>query len=346
MKNFLRPRFLSAFGWLLLFAPALASGQGSAEDYARANAVRDLARGKLFGEQLELTWALESKRVTWTRAPQLGAREVRSLDLETGSVVAAFDHVALADLARAAGLDVGPDRLPIVGLEYLDESRLAVLLDVNSSLHLFLSSEEGIRKSPLVAGGPFTLKRHGARRSGAGRGDTSVVFFNSTLQAVQLEWIDGGGQRRNYGTLEPGASKRQNTHVGHVWELVGAAEESLGFYTARKNLGCIAVPSEGLKGSQPPVGNATEGGQGRGRFEWLKDSLNCPRAMQGIGCSPPTAFRPMLLSWSSLPRPIPMGARCICLSPHQQIVCSPGSRVFAMTSRGMVWPSASRFCSM
>ena len=76
-------------------------------------------------------------------------------------------------------------------------------------------------------------------RSGNGP-ETSIRLENATSETLKTVWVDGGGERRSYGELAPGASRDQPTFAGHVWgfergdgALLAAAAADLGGSTFR-----------------------------------------------------------------------------------------------------------------
>lgn len=54
-------------------------------------------------------------------------------------------------------------------------------------------------------------------RPGEAGGETEVTFVNRTAAPVRLFWLEGGGARREYGVIAPGAERRQHTFAGHAW---------------------------------------------------------------------------------------------------------------------------------
>jgi len=78
----------------------------------------------------------------------------------------------------------------------------------------------------LAADDPLAveLRSAGARRlrldrplRGGNGPETSIRLENATAEILKTVWIDGGGERRSYGELPPGASRDQHTFAGHVW---------------------------------------------------------------------------------------------------------------------------------
>jgi hypothetical protein len=54
-------------------------------------------------------------------------------------------------------------------------------------------------------------------RSVSGGAETSIEFVNLRSRSVIVYWLDHHGQRRQYAVLQPSASYRQHTYVGHPW---------------------------------------------------------------------------------------------------------------------------------
>ncbi|PZG11536.1 hypothetical protein C1I95_27100 [Micromonospora craterilacus] len=51
----------------------------------------------------------------------------------------------------------------------------------------------------------------------SGGAETSVEFVNLRSRPVIVYWLDHHGRRRHYAVLQPSASYRQHTYVGHPW---------------------------------------------------------------------------------------------------------------------------------
>ncbi len=59
---------------------------------------------------------------------------------------------------------------------------------------------------------------------------TSLRFINRSGQVARLFWIDGGGRRQSYGTLQPDETRDQHTFSGHVWWVEGTNGVPLGVF--------------------------------------------------------------------------------------------------------------------
>lgn len=66
-----------------------------------------------------------------------------------------------------------------------------------------------------------------------GMGESTAISFNNQLDdAVELFWIEAGGQRQPYGRVRPGDTREQHTYAGHVWLVTDAVGNTLGVFVA------------------------------------------------------------------------------------------------------------------
>jgi len=79
---------------------------------------------------------------------------------------------------------------------------------------------------------PLLEPRRSWRPSRSGGDETEIVLVNALDRPVRIFWIDEAGQPRPYGTLDPGAEKRQHTFAGHVWIGDFAADDIAGVFVA------------------------------------------------------------------------------------------------------------------
>ncbi|MFM8892445.1 MAG: DPP IV N-terminal domain-containing protein, partial [Planctomycetia bacterium] len=69
-------------------------------------------------------------------------------------------------------------------------------------------------------------------KSPAGGHETEIIFKNTFEKPLRLCWVDFAGRPEPYGTLEPGAEKRQHTFAGHVWLADFSADDLAGAFVA------------------------------------------------------------------------------------------------------------------
>ena len=97
--------------------------------------------------------------------------------------------------------------------------------------------------------------------------ETSIRLENATSEVLKTVWVEGGGERRSYGELAPGASRDQHTFAGHVWgferadgTLLAAAVAEPGGSTFRiDSLEPDVVPSGSRERRRPRAAQPTAG---------------------------------------------------------------------------------------
>nr|WP_169852999.1 prolyl oligopeptidase family serine peptidase [Anaerohalosphaera lusitana] len=215
---------------------------GSAEDYARANRLRGMTRGKVVGSKLEAHW-LDGGRM-WYRADHGdGAYEYVLVDAEKGEKGAAFDHERMAEAFRKAGeADVRAGRLGIdelkfgPGDEWVEVTRRGKVwrYDAEGDEVEFVRYDDGGLLRAIEPG-------EGPERSGGARYDSSVTFVNCTDETVELFWLDSRGDRQSYGKLGPGDQMEQHTYAGHVWVAADEMGEAIAKYVAKRKAGTALI---------------------------------------------------------------------------------------------------------
>jgi len=112
---------LSCVGLIILASPDPAAGQGTLEDYQRAQAFDTLSRGLVVGVLEDLDWMGEGNRFWYRKSVEGGRRFVR-VDAEGGTRGPAFDHERLARTLRESISDsITPITLPFSRFEYMEE---------------------------------------------------------------------------------------------------------------------------------------------------------------------------------------------------------------------------------
>lgn len=121
----------------------------------------------------------------------------------------------------------------------------------------------------IDASSPWALRleppraRARTRRNGA---RVTLRFVNQTEEALELEWVDGSGRAKSYGTVAAGETRVQDTVEGHLWQVRTASRTGSRGDRGTKTLGMIETPSSG--GAVFVDGPAAQGvGRGRARGE-------------------------------------------------------------------------------
>ena len=176
---------------LLLVYPA--AGQGTREDYSRANAMEHQVRGLVLNEHLDPTWVSETQLV-YRKQTAADAWRFVAIDVEDCNRLDAFDHEQVAKLASSVlGREVGPDQIPIECFAVCDEKLVGVLDD---GLHAIRCSPDGGDASlvGIEDVGAFRLPSTRLRKSHDEGGWARVLFVNRSDDPVELFWLDRNGQ--------------------------------------------------------------------------------------------------------------------------------------------------------
>ena len=75
-----------------------------------------------------------------------------------------------------------------------------------------------------------------------------ITFDNRSGEAVNIYWIDFGGKRQKYNTLEPGGSYTQQTYLTHPWLVTDARGKPWNVYLpeARPRTVDLHAPSDAV----------------------------------------------------------------------------------------------------
>ncbi len=207
---------------------------GSQADYDRAAALRGQTSGKVFGQTIKPHWLGEDQYMWYRRATGTKTYQFMLVDAEKVSCRPAFDHAKLAQALAEAGVkNIQADRLPLDKLEFhladdtltfqhrgrkwqcrLSDCKLTDLGEV---------SEESL---------PNLLGDNAPVPSPGGRGSVYLTFENRTDGPVKIFWLNAGGKRQGYGSLDAGQQRRQHTYAGHVWLAADADGKAIAIYQA------------------------------------------------------------------------------------------------------------------
>jgi dipeptidyl aminopeptidase/acylaminoacyl peptidase len=144
----------------------LCLAQGTAEDYARADALRERTRGKVFPDRVEPHWYAGGDRF-WYRAERANeVYEFVAVDAALGTRRPAFDHAQLAAaLTRATEKPHEATRLPFERIEL--ESGAAVRFEAHGKAWRYDPVADALEPGPPLKPPPPTARTgRGRRRSG------------------------------------------------------------------------------------------------------------------------------------------------------------------------------------
>ena len=129
------------------------------------------------------------------------------------------------------------------------ESLKRALPHLKVSLGIDLSSIEVIKEKekPNVFTKLEWLPEGGAKeppkKSIAGSG-MRVIFINQRKEPVKVFWVDYGGGLKQYGEIQPGAKKEQNSFSEAVWLITNIADERLGYFVTTDKNSTATIPAD------------------------------------------------------------------------------------------------------
>ncbi len=71
----------------------------------------------------------------------------------------------------------------------------------------------------------------------------TVFFENKSKKTIKLFWISYGGDKRLYGEIETGKTRRQNTYTANTWMVCDKEDRPLGYFISEKEDAKAIIPS-------------------------------------------------------------------------------------------------------
>lgn len=212
------------------------SAQGSRADYERADRLPGPWSGMVRNASVDVRWTDDGAPVYRVELPD-GSPAWRTVDLSTGLVRDAFDQEAIEAALAAQGVGAGDQPARIAWFEF-DAGRLLFMVTGDARVWSWRAGA----LAPVDPGSlpeRFGLEPQEIDRTRGGGPATSVFVVNATDGDVRLLWLDHEARAREYATITPGGTHRQNTYAGHTWRLVDGAGTEIGTYVATERPGVI-----------------------------------------------------------------------------------------------------------
>ena len=232
----IRPQTVGLVLGLALTASFLSShalGQGSAEDYRRAAEVSGLSRGVIRNQSIHAQWDDTGRYVWFVRQSEVGEREHVLVDATTGEESALPTHDELHQAVAAVAKKEERLGEALVGFDgtdfylYYQKSGTTWRYGIKSKRARSVTLETA---TCLLVPASTEFVRSG---NGGGRGD--ICFVNELEERLTVQWIDRGGNRSEYGHVDPGGTWSTSTYAGHAWALVSADGETRALFVAEQN---------------------------------------------------------------------------------------------------------------
>ncbi|MCC6232423.1 MAG: prolyl oligopeptidase family serine peptidase [Verrucomicrobiales bacterium] len=261
---------------------------------------------RVYRDQVEPHWFASSSAFWYRAESRSGTHEFVVVTTDPATRFPAFHHSRLAHaLQSASGQPIDPARLPFDTLDFHTNAPVVTLRGEFGTWRLNLDSYsvEADTEAGTADSLPAELE---PRPSRAGTTESAITFENRLDRPVGLFWISPEGQRVPYGTLSPGASRRQHTFAGHVW-LVAEGSRTLAVFEAERRPRRAIVPSptapqprapRGNRGSPSPAPPAVvpspEGGRVafvRNHNLWIRSSVSNVETQLSFDGNPGHSFR-------------------------------------------------------
>ncbi|MCA9198295.1 MAG: prolyl oligopeptidase family serine peptidase [Planctomycetales bacterium] len=222
---------------------SLVYAQGSAEDYERADRLRERIRGKVLNERLDVTWSAADQFVAFQQAMPNGEVQYWRIDCQTGERTVAFDAPRLAQR-----LNLKPEELNLASWELDPEGRHLTFVFEGQRRSCDLESYEIVAADDVdqrASNAVRTLQR--IRPSGSNGPETSVKFVNRLDHTVLLFWIQANGRPAEYGSINAGESRDQHTFANHSWLVTHTNGEPLAAFQATAVMGEAVIDQNSPK---------------------------------------------------------------------------------------------------
>jgi len=255
-------RLIGAIG---IACAAHCSAEVPTDVFKRAAELAATTRNRVFRTRVQPHWFHENRRFWYRVDTGPGSYEFVLVDADAGVRRLAFDHARTAEaLTKVLGRKVEPAKLPVIGLTFQPDGKRVILhrmpttgqpaapaLELNLETYELSAAKAGTYEEESLPAGrtPRPSLQTGE--------ETTVTFINRTSAPVNLFWIDSDGNRRPYGTIQPGQSHEQHTFAGHVWLVTGAGGSLLGVYEATETPAVAIIgasaPARRRPRGQPPA---------------------------------------------------------------------------------------------
>ena len=237
--------------WLTTLTAVI--GQGSRQDYERAQSLEARTANRIYHSEVKPHWEPRSSRFWYSVNTSSTAQSYLKVDAVSGTRSPLFDTERLASLlAQTTGHTQSPGSLSLASVDYdWEHDQLHFRNDGHGWTYSIRDHQLTKDTQPEVSSlKPLpTSGGHHTRRTGE---PTQLTFVNHRSGLAELFWIDPEGHRRSYGKVSGGAEKTLSTYAGHVWEVVGPDAVSWGFFVAGDGINRAVLDATAPPDPLPP----------------------------------------------------------------------------------------------
>jgi dipeptidyl aminopeptidase/acylaminoacyl peptidase len=227
--------------WLALVTQARAQGTRAA--YDRSNKLGQITQGTVFYDHVTPHWAADGNSFWYQNDGPDGERQFIWVDASAGTRQPAFDHQKLAvALGKELKKELDPRHLPVDSIEAGGKAGFRIVHAAGKRWQINLNTYElTMVAGAAPGGGGDSLPVLDAIHPSHEGEETTITFVNHTDGPMKLFWIDPGGKRVEYGSVDPGQTHEQNTFAGHVWLITNEAGRRLAIFEAAEGGGNAIV---------------------------------------------------------------------------------------------------------
>ena len=231
---------------LLMLGAITLSGVDITAARAHADWMRGHAAELVLNLNTKIQWLADGERCWFVERDVTGAKRFMLANAKTGQLEPVVDHAAVAAaLTIMQKREVSAAQLPITNIAMQPDGTLVLAVD-----RLWFAYEAKKKTiSPTTFNTVLSLGKD-IQSSRGGGVDSVITITNNTKGALTLRWIDLDGKRKDYGTIDAGATQTQSTYAGHVWALYTTDDNLLGVVTAAELPGQITLSDNDLSDKQ------------------------------------------------------------------------------------------------
>ena len=217
--RFVLPHLLACCGAFLTTLGPLPA-QGTRADYEKAATFDQRFRDRIFRHRVDPQWVRDGAAFSYRNRTGPDRHEFVWVDAVAGKRDLLCDHEKLAAALRDAGhADAQAQRLPLAGIDRGDDGTIRFSAFGRRWHYDPAASRLEPRPGDAARESVRRLPLNRRLRSGDGP-ESSITLRNNTPETLKVVWLDGRGQRKEFGELKPGESRDQHTYASHVWGFV------------------------------------------------------------------------------------------------------------------------------
>ncbi|MFK8114598.1 MAG: hypothetical protein AB8B91_20520, partial [Rubripirellula sp.] len=200
-------------------APSRSAAQGTTADYERSDSYLARMENKVFRDSVTPRWF--GNKFWYRVQTSADSYEFVLVDASAGVRRLAFDHQQLSkSLAEATSHQPEASNLKLHSISFSDDAQEFRFRFADQHWQFQVPNGPLSKSEPNVNGveNDWGLKAQQRMRRSRGGGTRTPIRIRNDLEvSLQVFWVTAEGELREYGSVDPGETFRQNTFEGHAW---------------------------------------------------------------------------------------------------------------------------------